>query len=82
MSWIRRLRFSFQKQKLDENLVKLQEPIGMHITGTPAQIVEQLQPCIEMGFDYYIIVARDFPRELTTLELLAHEVLPALNKAH
>ncbi|GCF10815.1 LLM class flavin-dependent oxidoreductase [Dictyobacter arantiisoli] len=70
------------EQKLDENLVKLQEPIGMHITGTPAQIVEQLQPCIEMGFDYYIIVARDFPRELTTLELLAHEVLPALNKAH
>ena len=49
------------------------------ISGTPVQIAEQLQPFIELGFDHFIIDAGDFPN-MTTLETLAHEVLPLLNK--
>jgi alkanesulfonate monooxygenase SsuD/methylene tetrahydromethanopterin reductase-like flavin-dependent oxidoreductase (luciferase family) len=46
--------------------------------GTPQQIVEQMRPFIDMGVDYFQLDCGGFPR-LTTLELLIHEVLPALN---
>jgi len=46
--------------------------------GTPQQIVEQMRPFIELGVDYFMVDCSGFP-ELTTLELLIHEVLPALN---
>jgi alkanesulfonate monooxygenase SsuD/methylene tetrahydromethanopterin reductase-like flavin-dependent oxidoreductase (luciferase family) len=68
------------EQKLKEFRAKQKGPFGLDIVGTPAQVVEQLQPFVEMGFDYYMIAARDFPHDLTTLELLSHEVLPMLNK--
>jgi len=45
--------------------------------GTPAQIIEQMQPFIELGVDYFILGSGGFP-DLTTLEMLIHEVLPAL----
>ena len=42
------------------------------------QIVEQMQPFIELGVDYFMVDCGGFP-ELTTLELLVNEVLPVLN---
>jgi alkanesulfonate monooxygenase SsuD/methylene tetrahydromethanopterin reductase-like flavin-dependent oxidoreductase (luciferase family) len=70
------------EHKAKEALAKQGGPFGLNIVGTPAQVVEQLQPFIHLGFDYFMIAARDFPHDLTTLELLSHEVLPALNKGH
>jgi alkanesulfonate monooxygenase SsuD/methylene tetrahydromethanopterin reductase-like flavin-dependent oxidoreductase (luciferase family) len=46
--------------------------------GTPQQLVEQMRPFVELGVDYFILDGGGFP-ELTTLELLISEVLPALN---
>jgi alkanesulfonate monooxygenase SsuD/methylene tetrahydromethanopterin reductase-like flavin-dependent oxidoreductase (luciferase family) len=46
--------------------------------GTPAQVVEQMRPFVEAGVDYFILDCGGFPN-LTTLELLIDEVLPALN---
>jgi len=67
-------------QGVKADMAKLRRPFGLDIVGTPAQVVEQFQSFQEIGFDYYMIAARDFPHNLTTLELLSHEVLPALNK--
>lgn len=52
---------------------------GPSIVGTPEQVVEQLHPLIEAGFDYFMVRAGGVPTDLTTLETLAHSVLPALN---
>lgn len=46
--------------------------------GTPPQLVEQMRPFIALGIDYFILDCGGFP-ELTTLEMLVSEVLPALN---
>lgn len=46
--------------------------------GTPVQIIEQMQPFIDMGVDYFMLDCGGFPN-LTTLELLVNEVLPAIN---
>jgi alkanesulfonate monooxygenase SsuD/methylene tetrahydromethanopterin reductase-like flavin-dependent oxidoreductase (luciferase family) len=48
------------------------------VVGTPAQVVDQLQPFVELGVDYIIVTTPHFPDE-TTLTLLRDEVLPALN---
>jgi alkanesulfonate monooxygenase SsuD/methylene tetrahydromethanopterin reductase-like flavin-dependent oxidoreductase (luciferase family) len=45
--------------------------------GTPEQIVEQLRPFIELGVDRFELGCSGFP-DLTTLELLISDVLPAL----
>ncbi len=50
------------------------------VVGTPAQVVEQMQPIVALGVDYLIVATPDLP-DLTTLELLRDEVLPALNGA-
>jgi alkanesulfonate monooxygenase SsuD/methylene tetrahydromethanopterin reductase-like flavin-dependent oxidoreductase (luciferase family) len=47
--------------------------------GTPAQLLEQLQPFVDLGVDYFMLQAGGFP-DLTTLELLVSEVIPALNR--
>ena len=47
--------------------------------GTPQQIVEQMRSFVELGVDYFMVDCAGFPN-LTTLELLIHEVLPALNE--
>ncbi len=47
--------------------------------GTPAQIIEQMQPFIELGVDYFMLGCGGFP-DLTTLQLLRDEVLPVLNR--
>ena len=48
--------------------------------GTPQQIVAQMQPFIALGVDSFLLDCGGFPN-LTTLELLVHEVLPAVAKA-
>ena len=46
--------------------------------GTPAQVVEQMRAFIDLGIDYFMLDCGGFPN-LTALELLVNEVLPALN---
>jgi alkanesulfonate monooxygenase SsuD/methylene tetrahydromethanopterin reductase-like flavin-dependent oxidoreductase (luciferase family) len=46
--------------------------------GTPTHIVEQMRAFIELGVDYFMVDCGGFP-DLTTLELLVNEVVPALN---
>ena len=46
--------------------------------GTPAQVAEQLRPFSDLGVDNFILAGAGFP-QLTTLEVLIDEVLPALN---
>ena len=47
--------------------------------GTPGQIIEQMQPFIDLGVSSFMLDCGGFPN-LTTLELLINEVLPALNQ--
>jgi alkanesulfonate monooxygenase SsuD/methylene tetrahydromethanopterin reductase-like flavin-dependent oxidoreductase (luciferase family) len=47
------------------------------LVGTPAQLIEQLQPFIDLGVDAFLLDCGGFPR-LTTVETLIHEVLPVL----
>ena len=47
---------------------------------TPQQIIEQMQPFIALGVDSFLLDCGGFPN-LTTLELLVHEVLPVVTKA-
>ena len=46
--------------------------------GTPALIIDQMRPFIALGVDTFMLDCGGFP-DLTTLELLVSEVLPALN---
>jgi len=46
--------------------------------GTPAQLIEQMHQFIGLGVDYFMVDCAGFP-DLTTLELLISDVLPALN---
>jgi len=46
--------------------------------GTPAQVIEQMRPFIDLGVDYFMLNCGGFP-DVTTLEILVNEVLPALN---
>jgi alkanesulfonate monooxygenase SsuD/methylene tetrahydromethanopterin reductase-like flavin-dependent oxidoreductase (luciferase family) len=46
--------------------------------GTPQQLVEQIQAFVDLGVGRFMFSCGGFPR-LTTLEMLVHEVLPALN---
>ncbi len=51
---------------------------GTAFVGTPAQIIDQMRPFLDLGVDYFMLSSGGFP-ELTTLEMLVSEVLPALN---
>ncbi len=48
--------------------------------GTPQQIIAQMQPFIALGVDSFLLDCGGFPN-LTTLELLVHEVLPVVTQA-
>lgn len=62
--------------------VKTLNVIGMSsanaFVGTPEQILEQMQPFLDLGVDYFMFNCGGFP-QLTTLETLVSEVLPKLN---
>jgi alkanesulfonate monooxygenase SsuD/methylene tetrahydromethanopterin reductase-like flavin-dependent oxidoreductase (luciferase family) len=45
--------------------------------GTPQQIVAQMRAFMELGVDSFLLDCSSFPN-LTTLELLIHEVLPVV----
>ena len=49
-----------------------------NLVGTPMQLVEQMRPFIDLGVDYFMVDCGGFP-DLTTLEMLVNEVIPALN---
>jgi alkanesulfonate monooxygenase SsuD/methylene tetrahydromethanopterin reductase-like flavin-dependent oxidoreductase (luciferase family) len=46
--------------------------------GTPTHVVEQMRAFIDLGVDYFMVDCGGFPN-VTTLELLVNEVVPALN---
>ena len=48
---------------------------GQGLLGTPEQIVEQIRAYVDLGIDYFMLGARDVT-DLTTVELMAREVLP------
>jgi alkanesulfonate monooxygenase SsuD/methylene tetrahydromethanopterin reductase-like flavin-dependent oxidoreductase (luciferase family) len=52
---------------------------GEDLIGTPRQLVEQMQPFVELGVDYFMLDCSSFPDPITAT-LLANEVLPALNQ--
>jgi len=52
--------------------------VGEDFIGTPAQIIDQMRPFVELGVDYFMLDCGGFP-QLTTVELLIQDVLPALN---
>ena len=56
----------------------LEDDDDFDFVGTPEQIVAQMRPFIDLGVDYFMVDCAGFP-QLTTLELLVNEVLPALN---
>jgi alkanesulfonate monooxygenase SsuD/methylene tetrahydromethanopterin reductase-like flavin-dependent oxidoreductase (luciferase family) len=51
---------------------------GEDFVGTPQQLIEQMQPFVELGVHCFMLDCGGFPR-LTTAEMLVTEVLPALN---
>ena len=52
---------------------------GRAFVGTPEQVIEQMQPFLDLGVNYFMLSSVGFP-DLTTLETLIHEVMPALNQ--
>ena len=52
---------------------------GEDFIGTPRQLLEQMQPFVELGVDYFILDCTGFP-DLTTVTTLVNEVLPAINQ--
>ena len=48
---------------------------GPGLLGTPEQIVEQIQAYVDLGIDHFMLGSREVT-DLTTVELLAHEVFP------
>lgn len=67
-----------EARRLAGNRVSADNAEDFGFVGTPVQIVEQMGRFIELGVDYFMVDCSGFPT-LTTLELLVHEVLPALN---
>lgn len=52
--------------------------VGEDLVGTPAQILAQLEPFIDLGVDCFLLDCGGFP-DMTTVETLIAEVLPSLN---
>jgi alkanesulfonate monooxygenase SsuD/methylene tetrahydromethanopterin reductase-like flavin-dependent oxidoreductase (luciferase family) len=53
--------------------------IASSLAGTPPQVAEQIMAYVALGVDYFILYPHRFP-DLTSLELLCAEVLPALRR--
>lgn len=51
---------------------------GEDFVGTPAQLIAQMRPFVALGVDRFMLDCGGFP-DLTTVELLIRDVLPALN---
>lgn len=64
-------RLAGERYRVDED--------NFDFVGTPAQLIEQMRAFIDLGVESFMLDCGGFP-DLTTLELLVNEVLPALNK--
>jgi alkanesulfonate monooxygenase SsuD/methylene tetrahydromethanopterin reductase-like flavin-dependent oxidoreductase (luciferase family) len=53
--------------------------VGEDFVGTPAQLIAQMQPFVELGVDYFMLDCGGFPN-LTTVEVLVREVLPVFGR--
>lgn len=66
-----------------EEAVKALNTRGMSpdnmFVGTPAQIIDSMRHFVDLGVDYFMLTNGGFP-DLTTIELLIQEVIPALNR--
>ncbi len=49
--------------------------------GTPVQIIAQIQRFVDLGVDYFMVDCGGFP-DLTTLDLMVSDVLPAFVDVH
>lgn len=67
-----------QAKTLTEGRWSADDEEDFGFVGTPQQILDQMQPFIDAGIDYFMFDCGGFPN-LTTLELLISDVLPALN---
>jgi alkanesulfonate monooxygenase SsuD/methylene tetrahydromethanopterin reductase-like flavin-dependent oxidoreductase (luciferase family) len=67
-----------EAEALAEGRWSVDDPEDFGFTGTPQQVIEQMRPFIDLGIDYFMFDCGGFPN-LTTLELLISDVLPALN---
>jgi alkanesulfonate monooxygenase SsuD/methylene tetrahydromethanopterin reductase-like flavin-dependent oxidoreductase (luciferase family) len=63
-------RLAGERYRVDED--------NFDFVGTPAQLIEQMRAFIDLGVESFMLDCGGFP-DLTTLELLVNEVLPALN---
>lgn len=71
-----------EAERLASDLWGITDPEdNFDFVGTPRRIIEQMRPFIDLGINYFMLDCSPFP-DLTTLELLAGEVLPALNQSH
>jgi hypothetical protein len=50
-----------------------------HLQSENDPLLEQMQEFVDLGVDYFMLQSGGFP-DLTTLELLVSEVMPALNR--
>ncbi len=49
--------------------------------GTPAQVIEQMRPFIELGVTYFMLSTGGFP-DMTSLHTLVEEVIPAIQQMY
>jgi alkanesulfonate monooxygenase SsuD/methylene tetrahydromethanopterin reductase-like flavin-dependent oxidoreductase (luciferase family) len=47
------------------------------LIGTPAEVIEQLEPYIDLGFDYFMLMSPQFP-DPQSVDLFKREVIPSL----
>lgn len=66
------------EKEAEELLGKPLAEFNHGLGGTPEQLIEKMGKFIELGVDYFMLSAVGFPN-LTTLEMLVNEVMPALN---
>ena len=74
------LQAAGQAEAIGGDRYSAQNQDDFSFVGTPQQIIEQMQPFIALGVDSFLLDCGGFPN-LTTLELLIHEVLPAVTQA-
>ena len=55
------------------------DPGGRLQIGTPQEVIEQMQPFVELGVNTFMLDGIDFP-ELMTISTLMDEVLPAFSR--
>jgi alkanesulfonate monooxygenase SsuD/methylene tetrahydromethanopterin reductase-like flavin-dependent oxidoreductase (luciferase family) len=67
---VERERIAGERYKTDDE--------DFSFVGTPRQVIEQMQPFIDLGVSSFIVDCGGFPN-LTTLEMLINEVLPVIN---